>query len=60
MIRIIKKCGADFFVWYKPHNSFDSPFGIIDDFPKVVIFDVEKMDFETVDYDLDKMISSEI
>ena len=60
MIRTIKNCGADFFVWYKPHNSFESPFGVNDDFPKVIIFDIEKMDYETVEYDENKMMSSEI
>lgn len=60
MVKVIKDCGADFFVWYKPHNSFETPFGVNDDFPKIVIYDISKMDFVTLKYDEKKMMSSEI
>lgn len=59
MVKTIKSCGADFFVWYKPHNSFESPFGVNDDFPKIVIYDIDKMQFDTIEYDESKMMSSE-
>lgn len=60
MVETIKECGADYFVWYKPHNSFETPFGVNDDFPKIVIYDIKRMDFETTVYDVKNMISSEI
>ncbi len=60
MLNTVKKCGADYLIWYKPHNSFETPKGINDDFPKVIIFDIVNMKIETLSYNEKWMISSEI
>lgn len=60
MLNTVKKCGADFLIWYKPHSSFETPKGINDNFPKIIMFDIENMKIETVIYNATRMISSEI
>lgn len=42
LIDIIKNSQADYFIWFKFYNSFKTPFGINDDFLKVIIYDVKK------------------
>lgn len=59
IIDIIKDSQADYFIWFKPHNSFDTPFGINDDFPKVIIYDVKNMRISVENYSVEDMISSE-
>jgi hypothetical protein len=60
IVETIKNCGADYLIWFKPYNSFRTPSGTNDDFPKVIIYDVKNMKLETKNYDCDLMFSSEI
>ncbi len=59
MVDSIRKCQADYFIWFKPYNSFVTPLGINDDFPKIIICDVKKMEVSTENYVVENMISSE-
>jgi hypothetical protein len=59
MVDIIKKSQADYLIWFKPYNSFETPIGINDDLPKVIIYDVQKMEVSTENYVVEDMISSE-
>lgn len=59
MVDIIKKSQADYFIWFKPYNSFVTPLGINDDFPKIIIYDVKNMRISTENYSVEDMISSE-
>jgi len=59
LVNIIKKSQADYLIWFKPYNSFETPNGINDDFPKIMIYDVKKMKISTENYFDEGMISSE-
>lgn len=58
-VDIINNSQADYFIWFKPYNSFETPFGINDDFPKIIIYDVKNMITRTEKYSVEDMISSE-
>jgi len=57
MVDVIKNCGADYLVWFKPYNSFVTIKGINDGLPKIVMYDIKKMEVDTIDYTNKKMIS---
>jgi len=59
-IQVIKNSRADYLIWYKPYNSFNTIQGIVDDFPKVMIYKVDDLDIDTIEYDEKIMESNEI
>lgn len=59
LIDIIKNSLTDYFIWFKPYNSFETLNGINDDFPKIMIYDVKNMKISTDNYSVENMISSE-
>lgn len=59
MVDMIKKSQDDYLIWFKPYNSFETPTGIYDDLPKVIIYDVKNMRISTEKYSVEDMISSE-
>ena len=59
-VKVIKSCGADFLVWFKPYNSYTTINGVRDDLPKVMIYDINEMNIKTTTYKTEMMESSEI
>lgn len=59
IVTAIKESGADFVIWYKPYNAYQTPNGIQDDLPKLIIYDVANMKIDAICYDADQMVSSE-
>lgn len=59
-IQAIKNCNADYLIWFKPYNFFETPSGINSELPKIIIYDVCNFQVDTVSYDSNLMISSEV
>ncbi len=59
LVNTITKSQADYLIWFKPHNSFETPDGINDDLPKIMIYDIKNMRISTDNYSVENMISSE-
>ena len=60
-VNIIKDSNSDFLIWYKPYSqSFIPELEENGGMPKIIIYDIERMNIETIQYDLKKMISNEI
>lgn len=59
-VEAIRNCNADYLIWFKPYNSFVTPLGINDDLPKILIYDVNNLQVDSILYDSHFMISSEV
>jgi hypothetical protein len=60
MVKTIKKCNADYLIWFKPFSYIESANGSNIDLPKIVIYKLNNLKIDTIRYDTKYMISSEI
>lgn len=59
-VDVIVKSKVDYFIWYKPFNSFETRAGTNDILPKVIIYDLKNMKVNKIEYKSTQMFSSEI
>lgn len=60
MVKTIKKCNADYLIWFKPFSYIESANGSNIDLPKIVIYKLNNLKIYTIRFDSKFMISSEI
>jgi hypothetical protein len=60
MVKTIKKCNADYLIWFKPYSYIESVNGSNIALPKIVIYKLNNQNIDTIQYDTEYMISSEI
>ncbi len=58
-LNIIKNLDVDYLIWYAPYKYAQSDNGKID-LPKVVIYKINDIDIETINYNENLMISAEV
>jgi hypothetical protein len=60
LVKAIKESKADFVIWYKPYNAYETlDAGFQDGLPKIVIYDVANMQIEPENYIDSQMFSGE-
>ena len=55
---VIRQAPIDYFIWYAPFKLLETDNGIVP-LPIAVVYDVKKMKITEIEYDPQKMISSE-
>lgn len=60
IVKAIAESKADFLIWFKPYNAYETLEGMKNDLPKIIIYDIANMKIEPIDYCAEQMISSEI
>ncbi|QLY40155.1 hypothetical protein HF295_04475 [Hujiaoplasma nucleasis] len=60
MVEAIKNSNADYLIWYKPFSYFELSDRKKQDLPKVIIYELNKLSIETIQYNSKHMVSSEI
>ncbi|WP_313578882.1 hypothetical protein [Lacrimispora sp.] len=60
IIKSIKDSGADFIIWYKPYNYYETSEGMKGGLPQLMIYDIANMQIKVEDYNICDMISSEV
>ncbi|AUD64984.1 hypothetical protein BK011_04560 [Tenericutes bacterium MZ-XQ] len=59
MVDIIKKCGADFLVWFKPYYDPSVLLGLEQPLPTVIMYDLNNLMIDTKKYNENNIISLE-
>lgn len=58
-LKVIRKCGADYFVWFTPFKHAWLSDGSHVDAPTVCVFDCARFDVDAIEYDSARVVSSE-